>query len=127
MTEQDQPAAPAVWMDLTVENAPAVRDFYAAVVGWVPQPLSMGDYDDYVMLNAEGAGVAGICHARGGNTDIPAQWMVYLTVPDLDASLQQVTERGGTAVTPVKGEAESGRYCVIRDPAGAVFMLYQHG
>lgn len=127
MTEQEQPAAPAFWMDLTVEDAPIVRDFYAAVVGWVPQPLNMGEYDDFVMNTPEGAGVAGICHARGDNADLPAQWLVYLTVADLDASLQRVTELGGAAVTAIKGEAGSGRYCVIRDPAGAVITLYQPG
>ena len=37
------------WFDLTVPNAGKVKDFYAKVVGWKPEPVSMGDYDDYNM------------------------------------------------------------------------------
>jgi predicted enzyme related to lactoylglutathione lyase len=30
------------WQDLTVPNAEAIRDFYAVVVGWRPEPVDMG-------------------------------------------------------------------------------------
>jgi predicted enzyme related to lactoylglutathione lyase len=36
-------------MDLTVADAPAVRDFYAAVAGWTPAEVPMGEYSDYCM------------------------------------------------------------------------------
>lgn len=37
----------------------------------------MGAYDDYVMnASSTGQATAGICHARGGNADLPAQWLV---------------------------------------------------
>lgn len=56
------------WIDLTVPNAPAVRDFYAAVVGWTVQDVKMGDYADYTMRTSEsGEAVAGVCHAQGTN------------------------------------------------------------
>jgi hypothetical protein len=61
------------WHDLTVEDAPRIRDFYQVVVGWRAEPLDMGGYDDYVMVQAGTADpVAGICHARGPNATIPA-------------------------------------------------------
>jgi predicted enzyme related to lactoylglutathione lyase len=47
------------WQDLTVPDAEALRDFYAAVVGWEPEALSMGGYSDFVM-NAGGRGIAGL-------------------------------------------------------------------
>ena len=52
------------WQDLTVGDAEALRDFYAAVVGWTPEPVKMGDYADFTM-KADTEPVAGICHARG--------------------------------------------------------------
>ena len=55
------------WQDLTVADADGVRDFYEAVAGWTPEPLSMGAYSDFVMNAADGTPVAGICHARAGN------------------------------------------------------------
>jgi predicted enzyme related to lactoylglutathione lyase len=68
--------------------------------------------------------VAGICHARGSNANLPPQWLIYITVADLDASLRQCLALGGQALSPVR-EAGSGRFVVIRDPAGAACALYQ--
>ena len=111
------------WQDLTVPDAAAVRDFYAAVVGWQPEALSMGAYSDFVM-NADGGGVAGICHARGANAELPPVWLIYITVEDLDHSLDECQRRGGTLVAAPRSYG-GGRYCVIKDPAGAICALYQ--
>lgn len=115
-----------LWMDLTVPDAQKVRDFYSAVVGWQADALPMDGYDDYVMkAPGTGAGVAGICHARGDNKNQPPQWLIYITVADLDASLRTVGERGGKIVVPRRGSAEMGWFAVIEDPAGAVATLFQ--
>ena len=119
------PAGTVGWFDLTVPDADEVRDFYRAVVGWESQALGMGGYDDYVMMNAAGTAVAGVCHTRGVNADLPATWLAYVLVDDVDASVQRCTEHGGTALTSIKGPADGARYCVIRDPAGAVLALMQ--
>jgi hypothetical protein len=72
------------WIDLTVPDAEAVRDFYQHVTGWTASPVDMGGYQDYCM-NPPGAGqpVAGICHARGVNAGLPPVWMIYITVAEL--------------------------------------------
>jgi len=54
------------WIDLTVQDAESVRDFYQAVAGWLPSPVDMGGYNDFCMSRPGGAEpVAGICHAAG--------------------------------------------------------------
>jgi len=113
-----------VWADLTVPDAPRVRDFYAAVTGWRPVEVPMGDYSDFSMT-APGTGraVAGVCHARGVNAGLPAQWLVYVTVADLDASLERCRALGGEVVAGPMGMGAHGRFAVIRDPAGAVAAL----
>jgi len=114
------------WFDLTVDDAPAIRDFYQAVVGWTSSPLSMGEYDDYVMATPDsGTPVSGVCHARGTNAGLPAQWLLYVNVPDIEASRAACEDKGGTCLTPVKTMAGHGSYCVIKDPAGAVMALFQ--
>src|SRR5947209_17949788 len=76
------------WIDLTVHNAVEVRDFYQAVAGWAVTEVPMGEYSDYCMLPAaDAAAIAGICHARGPNVGMPAQWLIYITVADLDVSV----------------------------------------
>lgn len=117
-----------IGFDLTVPDAEAIRDFYAAVVGWRSEPFDMGGYADYFMQAPEsGQTVAGIVHARGENADLPPQWLTYIVVDDLDASLERCRDGGGTVVTAVKGGDGGARYCVIQDPAGAFLALMQMG
>jgi predicted enzyme related to lactoylglutathione lyase len=115
------------WIDLTVTDAGAIRDFYSAVTGWTHEPVDMGGYADFAMMPADGDPVAGICHARGGNAALPAQWMIYIVVDDLDAALEVTTARGGSIVRATREMGSAGRYAVIRDPAGAVAALFEAG
>lgn len=128
MSESKKPAPGSIgWRDLTVPNAAEIRDFYAAVVGWETGTEDMGDYEDYHLLVPEtGECVGGICHAAGPNIDLPPQWMVYVTVADVERSAGLCVENGGEILT---GPRRMGKdqLCVIRDPAGAVLALYQHG
>lgn len=113
------------WHDLTVENADEVREFYRRVVGWRPEPVELDGYQDFNMRLPRGRdAVAGVCHARGSNADLPAQWLMYVIVPSLDASLEACREEGGEVVAGPRGLGGS-RYAVIRDPAGAVCALYE--
>ena len=84
----------------------------------------MGTYADFVMKADNGEEIAGICHARGSNADLPPVWLVYITVDDLDHSLEQCQLLGGSVLTSPRSYA-GGRYCVIKDPAGAICALYQ--
>jgi predicted enzyme related to lactoylglutathione lyase len=113
-----------IWMDLTVPDVGPVRDFYQQVVGWTPQPVEIEGYDDYNMVAPEGEAVAGICHKRGFNAAQPSQWMIYITVDDLDRSLAACEANGGRVVVPTRG-GDGHRFAVIEDPAGAVCTLYE--
>jgi predicted enzyme related to lactoylglutathione lyase len=115
------------WVDLTVEDAEGVRDFYQQVLGWTPQEVPMegkgGNYNDYNMCDTDGNPVVGICHKQGGNQDIPSQWMAYFVVPDVDASVKAVEAGGGKVLT--SHNMGSSRMAIIQDPAGAVCSLFQ--
>ena len=112
------------WTDLTVPDAEHVADFYRHVVGWTSTPFEMGGYRDHCM-NVPGTGqtVAGICHARGVNADLPPQWLIYIVVADVDASAAACLRLGGKVLAGPRELAGQGRFCVIRDPAGAVAAL----
>lgn len=112
------------WIDMTVDDAERVRDFYEAVVGWGHDDVSMGDYADYSMTTPDGETVSGICHARGSNAELPSGWLIYITVGDIEKSAAACEEFGGKVIVPIRGLA-GGRFCIIRDPAGAVAALYQ--
>ena len=113
------------WQDLTVPDAEGVRDFYGAVIGWKSTPVDMGGYHDFNMLSpGDGSPVAGVCHARAANADLPPQWLLYFIVEDIERSRKAVVDGGGQVLSPLR-RAGGGTYCVIKDPAGAVCALYQ--
>ena len=125
LSAPEQPPFGAVaWRDLTVRNAEAVRDFYAAVAGWSFAPVPMGEHVDYEMRDGTGRTVAGICHASGPNADLPPQWLIYIVVPDLAAAIAACEAHGGALVAGPRDLGGAG-FCVIRDPAGAVAALYE--
>ncbi len=114
------------WHDLTVNNADEVRNFYTQVVGWDTTPVDMGGYTDYNANKPEdGTTVGGICHARGENADLPPQWLMYITVEDMEASIAKCEELGGKIIAGPKLMGDIGIYTVIEDPAGAVCTLWQ--
>ena len=112
------------WIDLTVPDAEELKDFYAEVAGWKPEPVSMGDYNDYNMTT-DGVPRAGVCHGKGVNEGIPPQWMIYINVPDLDASVASCKAKGGELLGEIRAEGGMGRFCFIKDPAGAVCALFE--
>lgn len=126
----DTPAVPPLgsiaWADLTVPDADGLRSFYEAVAGWRSERVPMTGYSDFMMYPADGGtAAAGICHARGTNADLPAQWLMYVVVESLERSMERCRTMGGTVIAGPKGSAAQGTYCVIRDPAGAVVALFE--
>ena len=127
MSENKRPAVGSIaWMDLTVDNADEIRDFYASVIGWKTGSVDMGGYDDHNMnIPSSGDAVAGVCHARGSNADLPPVWLSYVIVASLDKSLEECTSLGGKVISGPKIMGGHGTYAVIQDPAGANLALFE--
>ena len=115
------------WLDLTVSDASATRDFYRQVVGWSVQDVEMEDaserYADYKMLGGDGNPAAGVCHARGVNLGLPPVWMIHLPVGDLAESLRRVEEEGGKVIKATRGTDGEYAYAAVQDPVGACLAL----
>ena len=142
------------WMDLSVTNAIEIKNFYQTILGWNSEAVEMENdgeaYQDFVMSSnpvekssphnstdkAEAeepdtketppSFITGICHAKGTNTDMPAVWLPYFLVSDIDIAIKKVKENKGKLVTAIKVMG-SDKYLVIEDPAGAKCALYQKG
>lgn len=127
MSKSEKPEIGSItWCDLTIPDADGVKDFYSRVIGWKPEAVSMGEYNDYSMVAPESGKVAaGVCHTRGVNANLPPQWLIYITVEDVEKSAKICEEAGGKVLVPIKRISNYGNYCVISDPAGAVCALFQ--
>lgn len=105
------------WIDLTVDKAEELRDFYASVIGWTPSPVDMDGYFDYSMKDPHGDDVAGVCHPNKWSVpETLGRWIPYFVVADMDASLAKCADLGGkvlTAPTPT-ARVSGARFRIAR-------------
>ncbi|MGW2841076.1 VOC family protein [Streptomyces sp. NPDC001493] len=114
------PGSPC-WVSLTVEDLPATRAFYAAVLGWKFQPSPLGD--QFLVAFADGAPVAVLGTRRPGFAP-ESEWTPYFLVRDAGTIAARVQERGATvAVGPVA--LREGRAGLAADPEGATFGFWE--
>jgi len=78
--------------------------------------------EPYGLLDVGPANVAGATTAAEG---VPAHWLVYVGVADLDAAAEALTGLGGTILEPPVAAAGVGRWAIVTDPQGAAFGLLE--
>jgi predicted enzyme related to lactoylglutathione lyase len=78
----------------------------------------------YTIVRSSGVDRAG---AYQRQPDMPGGpgWLPYVATDDVDASLEQATGLGATAVTQPMDIPSVGRMAIIADPTGAVVGLYK--
>ncbi len=119
-----KPMGSFLWQDLTIEHAKDIKKFYESVVGWEFSEQSMGNYVDYNVQDADDNIIAGICHAKGVNKNIPPQWLLYVKVENVEQSAKSCVNLGGKII---EGPRKMGKnnFAVIQDPAGAIIAIIE--
>lgn len=107
------------WHDLTVKDTAQLIPFYEAVCNWKTSEHDMGEYADFNMTTQDGDTVAGLCHARQENANLPPVWLMYVAVPSLREALAKVEALGGKVVD------QRTAFAVVCDPAGAHLALWE--
>jgi predicted enzyme related to lactoylglutathione lyase len=86
--------------------------------------MEMGPGVKYTMLKSGEKQVGGIV-PLDADSGVPAHWIGYVTVADLDATLTLVRELGGSCPVPATEIPNIGRFAVIGDPQGAHICPFQ--
>jgi predicted enzyme related to lactoylglutathione lyase len=113
------PGTPS-WVDIGTD-VDAAAPFYTQLMGW--EAVSAGpDAGGYGFFTKDGKQAAGF-----GPQQSPGHpfWSSYVTVADVDAAAQTVTDAGGTVVMPAMDVMTAGRMAVCMDPQGGFFSLWQ--
>ena len=112
------------WHELTTSDHEAGFDFYSALFGWEKTTaMEMGEQGTYQMY---GIGE----HELGGmynlHAEIPASphWLLYVTVPDLDAAIETLKSLGGQVLNGPMDVPDGDRVAQCMDPQGASFALH---
>ena len=119
------PACPFVWHDLMTTDTAAAKAFYAQVLGWSMQAFPGND--EYTVVSAGSTGVGGIMAipAAAAARGAPACWQGYIAVPDVDAFAARVQAKGGACIQAPQDIPQVGRFAVVADLHGAVFILFK--
>jgi uncharacterized protein len=113
------------WSELATANVQAAKDFYGKVFGWEFTEHHMGDMT-YTMAKTDGKEFAGIMPIpKGQEKQIPAHWISYILVENLDKSVEIARKHGATVIKPADNAGEFGRFAIIADPTGAQIALWQ--
>ena len=113
------------WCELLTTDVEAAKSFYSELFGWTMEPVTheANEGMQYNLVKADGTEIGGIMavppHAQG----MPPCWGTYVTVDDVDAAAARARELGADVVVPLTDIPEVGRFCVIRDPQGAVISM----
>jgi hypothetical protein len=113
-----------VWYELCTGDPAAAADFYASVVGWT---VKMSDLPgiEYRLASLGDRPVAGIMSLPPEQMPPRPVWFGYIAVDDVDAKASEIAADGGAVH---KGPADIptiGRFAVVSDPQGAVFLLFK--
>lgn len=115
-----------VWYELATPDAPAAQAFYQRVIGWDAKDAGMPG-PAYTLLSAGPEMVGGIWSMSAADCEAGARpgWVGYIGVDDVDAQAGRVQASGGAILRPPADIPEVGRFAVVADPYGAVFMLFK--
>lgn len=123
-------AGKIVWHDLLTTDIEASRKFYGGMFGWtfeeVPVSLGFGKSGNYLLIRHKGELVGGMVDTERLGTKVNnSQWVVLMSVDDVDAAAQNVVDAGGEIMTPPTDLNERGRIAVVTDNSGALFAILQ--
>lgn len=118
------PRGRIAWTELMTTDPKAATAFYKGVVGWDTKEWE-GD-SSYVMWTVGDTPVGGLMalpdEARKMGT--PPCWVMYVAVPDVDASVRQAVGLGAQQYVAPQDIPTMGRFAVLGDPQGAMFALF---
>jgi predicted enzyme related to lactoylglutathione lyase len=115
-----------VWHDLATPNPDAAKAFYPQITPWQTQAWD-DDATDYTMWTLEGAPIGGVTPLASdvASTGMSPQWLAYVSVYDVDASVRQVASLGGQVRMGPKEVPHVGCWAVIADPQGATIGVFE--
>jgi uncharacterized protein len=115
-----------VWYELHTPDAAPAETFYRGVLGWGAQDAGVPNRR-YTLVTVAGIPIGGLLQkpATGFTSGEKARWMGYIGVEDLDAFSQRLKQSGGFVHRAPEDIPGVGRFAVVADPQGAIFVLFQ--
>ena len=121
---EDAPSATRgfVWQDLLTDSPEDSAAFYGDLLGWEFEESSRFG-ERYLLAHTVLGYIGGIAHVERSEPDTPiAQWLSYLLVQDVGATVTAATQSGGRILVEAV-DFNGGQVAVLADPQNALFAL----
>lgn len=119
-TRGGEPVSPA-WFELSCHDMAAAKTFYGSLFGWdfstVETPAG-----PYTIVDAAGEAAGAIIELPSDFAEHPAEWSIYFSVDDVEATAARLEGLGGELLLPLV-DTPSGPMGVAADPTGVTFSL----
>jgi predicted enzyme related to lactoylglutathione lyase len=126
----DRQPGKIIWRDLLTNDPAASQRFYGELFGWefesAGSASNLSSDSAYTLIRHRGRLIGGMIDTLALNNrgDI-SQWVVVMSVVDIDGKVSDVRDRGGEIVTPPTDLQRRGRLAVVRDAEGALIALLE--
>jgi hypothetical protein len=112
------------WADLSTPDPQRGSEFYSGLFGWniAADPK---DPSGYLHIKNGEQYIGGVPPTLHRQVGVPAHWMAYFQVVDVDATAAKAKELGANLYLPPMTMEGVGRMSVIADPQGAVFSIFK--
>lgn len=109
-----------VWYELMTTDVAAARTFYSKVLGWGVQDASMPGLL-YTFFTAGNTFVSGLMELpeAARHTGTAPQWIGYVAVNDVDATVKRIRRLGGAVRVPPTDVVNVSRFSIVADPQQA--------
>jgi predicted enzyme related to lactoylglutathione lyase len=122
------PTGAFCWVELGTTDQPAAKKFYSSLFGWTANDMPMGPGGNYTIFRLqERDAAAAYTLVPEQFPGVPPHWMLYIAVNSADDAAARVSRAGATVVAQPFDVSTAGRMAVVRDPAGAMFSVWQSG
>ena len=109
------------WNELQTRQRDRAQEFYTKLFGWTAKGSP-----EYVEIHVGDQAVGGLMTMQPQvPAQVPAHWLAYFWVDDVDAAAQKANAGGARTLVPPMDIPKVGRFAVLSDPQGAVFALFK--
>jgi len=119
-----------IWHDLLTNDPGAWQRFYGELFGWEFEAIGIASglngNTTYTLIRHHGQLIGGMIDTKALNnrTDM-SQWVVLMSVDDIDEATRRFAAEGGSVLTPPRDLQRRGRIAVVKDAEGALLALLE--
>jgi predicted enzyme related to lactoylglutathione lyase len=112
------------WHELMTSDQTAAAGFYSQLFGWQFEK-SPNPAHNYTLIKVGGQPVGGMMDQPPQCKAMAPAWGLYVNVASADETAAKARKLGGKVFAGPQDIPDIGRFAVLQDPQGAVFMILQ--